>query len=151
MRIARRIRDLAQSDIRRMTRECERVGGLNLGQGICDLPTPPLVRDGAIAAIRENRAPTRSRRARGAAGRDRQKLGRDNGLRRSGDRDLRDRGRERRLRGRDQRPARPGDGVLLFEPYYGYHLNAALVAGLTPSSSRSRLGLRAARGLGSRF
>ena len=52
MRIARRLQDLAQSDIRRMTRECERVSGLNLGQGICDLPTPPLVRDGAIAAIR---------------------------------------------------------------------------------------------------
>jgi len=26
----------------------------------------------------------------------------------------------------------PGDGILLFEPYYGYHLNAALVAGLVP-------------------
>ena len=56
MRIARRLQDLAQSDIRRMTRECERVSGINLGQGICDLPTPPLVRDGAIAAIRENRS-----------------------------------------------------------------------------------------------
>src|SRR3954462_10019435 len=56
MRIARRLQDLAQSDIRRMTRECERGGGLNLGQGICDLPTPPLVRDGAIRAIRENRS-----------------------------------------------------------------------------------------------
>jgi len=39
-----------------MTRECERVQGINLGQGICDLPTPSLVRDGAIAAIRENRS-----------------------------------------------------------------------------------------------
>ena len=28
MRIARRIQDLAQSEIRRMTRECERLGGL---------------------------------------------------------------------------------------------------------------------------
>ena len=56
MRIARRLQDLAQSDIRRMTRECERVNGINLGQGICDLPTPRLVRDGAIAAIRENRS-----------------------------------------------------------------------------------------------
>src|SRR5258708_2910883 len=26
----------------------------------------------------------------------------------------------------------PGDGILLFEPYYGYHLNAAMVAGLVP-------------------
>src|SRR5260370_30483261 len=56
MRIAQRLSDLAQSDIRRMTRECERASGINLGQGICDLPTPPLVRDGAIKAIRENRS-----------------------------------------------------------------------------------------------
>src|SRR2546430_17464106 len=56
MRVANRLQGLAQSEIRRMTRECERVGGINLGQGICDLPTPPLVRDDAIAAIREDRS-----------------------------------------------------------------------------------------------
>src|ERR1700745_3155154 len=81
MRIARRIKDLAQSDIRRMTRECERVGGLNLGQGICDLPTPPLGREGAIAAIRENRSTYSfaegARELREAIAR---KLARDNGL-----------------------------------------------------------------------
>jgi aminotransferase len=53
---SRRLQGLVQSDIRRMTRECERVQGINLGQGICDLPTPPLVRDGAIAAIREQKS-----------------------------------------------------------------------------------------------
>src|SRR5207253_7456720 len=56
MRVANRLESLAQSEIRRMTRECERVGGINLGQGICDLPTHPLVRDAAVAAIRENRS-----------------------------------------------------------------------------------------------
>ena len=39
--ISDRLRGLVQSDIRRMSRECERVGGINLGQGICDLPTIP--------------------------------------------------------------------------------------------------------------
>jgi hypothetical protein len=39
--ISDRLRGFAQSDIRRMSRECERVGGINLGQGICDLPTIP--------------------------------------------------------------------------------------------------------------
>src|SRR5690349_7549881 len=82
MRIARRVQDLAQSDIRRMTRECERLGGINLGQGICDLPTPPPVRDGAIAAIRENRSTYSfaegTRELREAIAR---KLGQDNGLR----------------------------------------------------------------------
>src|SRR5436853_7923828 len=81
-RTARRVESLAQSDIRRMTRECERVGGINLGQGICDLPTPPLVRDGAIAAIRENRSTYSfaegARELREAISR---KLQRDNGLR----------------------------------------------------------------------
>src|SRR6516165_6978880 len=56
MRISQRLGALSQSEIRRMTRECERVGGINLGQGICDLPTHELVRDGAISAIRENRS-----------------------------------------------------------------------------------------------
>ena len=54
--VARRLQGLVQSDIRRMTRECERVRGINLGQGICDLPTPPLVRDGAIRAIEERKS-----------------------------------------------------------------------------------------------
>lgn len=35
MRIAQRLSALTQSEIRRMTRECERAGGINLGQGIC--------------------------------------------------------------------------------------------------------------------
>src|SRR5260221_2193571 len=55
-RLARRLQGLVQSDIRRMTRECERVGGINLGQGICDLPTPPPVREGAIEAIRARKS-----------------------------------------------------------------------------------------------
>lgn len=131
---ARRLQGLVQSDIRRMTRECERLGGINLGQGICDLPTPPLVERGAIDAIRarkstysfmEGVAELRTAVAR--------KLARDNGL--------------------DADPASeiaitvgatgayaatcmalldPGDGVLLLQPYYGYHLNTAILAGLEP-------------------
>ena len=49
--LSRRLEGLVQSDIRRMTRECDRVGGFNLGQGVCDLPTPPLVAAGARVAI----------------------------------------------------------------------------------------------------
>src|ERR1043166_6823643 len=54
--ISDRLRGLVQSDIRRMSRECERVGGINLGQGICDLPTIPELIDGAIDAIRTSKA-----------------------------------------------------------------------------------------------
>src|SRR4051812_21960398 len=134
MRIARRLEGLVQSDIRRMTRECERVGGINLGQGICDLPTPPLVRDGAIAAIREGRSTYSfaegARELREAIGK---KLERDNGI-------AADPatmicvtvGASGAFASTINALLDPGDGLLLIEPYYGYHLNAALVAGLSP-------------------
>ena len=32
-----------QSDIRAMSIECARMGGINLSQGICDTPVPPVV------------------------------------------------------------------------------------------------------------
>lgn len=129
-----RLRGLGQSEIRNMTRECERVGGINLGQGLGDLPTPPLVRDGAIQAIHDRKAtysfPEGIVELRRAIA---EKLARDNGI--------------------EADPAseivvtvgssggyacalfallNPGDGILLFEPYYGYHLNAAVLAGMQP-------------------
>jgi len=54
--ISDRLRGLVQSDIRRMSRECERVGGINLGQGICDLPTIPELVEGACDAIATSKA-----------------------------------------------------------------------------------------------
>jgi aminotransferase len=134
MRIARRVQDLAQSDIRRMTRECEQVDGINLGQGICDLPTPPPVRDGAIAAIRENRSTYSfaegARELREAIAR---KLAQDNGLRADPISEICVTvGASGAYTAAIHALLDPGDGILLFEPYYGYHLNAALVAGLAP-------------------
>ena len=129
-----RLRHLVQSDIRRMTRECERVGGINLGQGICDLPTPPLVRDGAIAAIRERKStyshPEGVRELREAIAR---KLATDNRL----DFDPASEivvtaGASGAFAAAIHALLDPGDGILLFEPYYGYHLNAAILAGLEP-------------------
>ena len=40
-----------QSEIRNMSIECDRVGGINLSQGVCDLEVPPIVRLGAKRAI----------------------------------------------------------------------------------------------------
>lgn len=56
VRLNQHVARFAQSDIRAMSRACAAVGGINLGQGICDLPTPAPVRDGAIAAIAESKA-----------------------------------------------------------------------------------------------
>jgi aminotransferase len=134
MRIARRVQDLAQSDIRRMTRECERLRGINLGQGICDLPTPPQVRDGAIDAIRENRSTYSFAEGavelRQAIAR---KLAKDNRLRADSATEICVTvGASGAYAAAIHALLDPGDGILLFEPYYGYHLNAALVAGLVP-------------------
>ena len=134
MNISRRLQDLAQSDIRRMTRECERVSGINLGQGICDLPTPGLVREGAIRAIRENRSTYSF--AEGAPELRRaiaKKLARDNGLKADPATEVCVTvGASGAFACAIHALLDPGDGILLFEPYYGYHLNAAIVAGLTP-------------------
>lgn len=117
-----------------MTRECERVGGINLGQGICDLPTPPLVAEGAIEAIRERKStysyPEGTLELRQQIAK---KLERANGL-------VADPAREIVVTvgatgafcAAVHALLDPGDGILLFEPYYGYHLNAAIVAGLEP-------------------
>ena len=51
-----RIQNLLQSEIRAMTRACNEVGGVNLGQGICDVPTPDLIKEAAYEAIRENQS-----------------------------------------------------------------------------------------------
>ncbi|MFB6231726.1 MAG: pyridoxal phosphate-dependent aminotransferase [Salinibacter sp.] len=52
--VADRAAALEQSDIRSVTRRVEEVGGINLGQGVCDLPTPQPIRDRAHRAIRND-------------------------------------------------------------------------------------------------
>ncbi len=132
--IADRIRDIQQSEIRNMTRECARLEAINLGQGLGDLPTPPLVADGAIQAIRDRHStysfPEGSTRLRNAIA---AKLKRDNGI------DADPEGQIVVTVGSTGAFAlacmallNPGDGILLPEPYYGYHLNQAKLAGLRP-------------------
>ncbi|RMD97957.1 MAG: pyridoxal phosphate-dependent aminotransferase, partial [Deltaproteobacteria bacterium] len=132
--LSSRLEGLVQSDIRRMTRECERVGGINLGQGICDLPTPPLVRDGAIEAIRARKStyslPEGAVELREAIAR---KLTRHNGIEADPEREICVTvGTTGAFTAAITALLEPGDGVLLFEPYYGYHLNTLIVAGFEP-------------------
>src|SRR5258706_9469326 len=126
-----RLRGLVQSDIRRMSRECDRVGGINLGQGICDLPTIPELVEGACDAIRASKATyskfegidlLRERIARKMAHYNKVKadpatevvvtVGSSGGFMAAAMATL-----------------NPGDEVILFEPYYGYHLNTLRVLG----------------------
>jgi aminotransferase len=53
--LASRVRSLSQSAIRSMTQRAVERGGVNLSQGLCDLPTPDKVKEAAARAIKENR------------------------------------------------------------------------------------------------
>ncbi len=131
---SRRIAGLRPSDIRLMTRECERLGGINLGQGLGDLPTSPLVEEGAIKAIQEGCntytpsegiAPLRLAIA--------EKLKRDNGLDADPENEIIvSSGTTGAFASALTALLNPGDGILLMEPYYGYHLNTILLSGLEP-------------------
>lgn len=52
LRLSKRKNSIKQSEIRAMTRECQRLGGINMAQGVCDLDVPESVLEGAIGAMR---------------------------------------------------------------------------------------------------
>jgi len=128
------MRDLAQSDIRRMTLECERVGGVNLGQGICDLPTIPELKTGLARAVEENRS-TYSRydgigELRTAVA---ERLSRKNGVSYDAEGEVVvSVGATGAFAMTMMALLDPGDEVILPEPFYGYHWNTIVAAGGTP-------------------
>jgi len=132
--VAKRLLGLGQSDIRRMSRECDRVGAINLGQGICDLPTPQVVAAAAKAAIDANKCiytyPEGDLALRQAIA---AKLERDNCIKAQVDGEIVvTLGATGAFAATVNALLDPGDGILLMEPYYGYHLNCSVVAGLEP-------------------
>lgn len=126
---------LVQSEIRNMSVECDRMGGINLSQGICDTEVPAPVRRGAQSAMDE---------------------GVNSYTRYDGLRELRV-ALARKLRDHNGVEADPeseiivsagstgafycaclallnaGDEVMLFEPYYGYHVNTLVAVGVVPA------------------
>jgi aminotransferase len=130
--ISNRLKGLVQSDIRRMSRECERVSGINLGQGICDLPTIPELVEGATDAISSSKATyskfegidsLREKIAR--------KIDRFNGFRVDPSTEvIVTVGSTGGFAAAALATLNPGDEVILFEPYYGYHLNTLKVLGI---------------------
>ncbi len=132
--VSKNIKGMIQSDIRQMTRECNRVGGINLGQGVCNMPTPPLVRDGAIDAIQERKSiyslPEGIIELREAIA---HKLKRENNIVANPDSEICvSAGTSGAYTAVLHSLLNSGDGILVFEPYYGYHVNGAILAGLEP-------------------
>jgi aminotransferase len=114
-----------QSEIRAMTTECDRIGGINLAQGVCDTPVPEVVEAAAIQAIRDGQniytrcdGIARLREAIAA------KQIRDYGLNYSAENEvLVASGATAGLHAAAMALLNPGDEVLVFEPFYGYHVN----------------------------
>ena len=134
LRLSRIAPDLVQSEIRAMTMECDRVGGVNLAQGVCDTELPGPVAEGAIRAIRDGHniytrldgiAPLREAIA--------EKLHRDNHLRVDPESEvLVTSGATAGFYAALMALLDPGDEVVLFEPFYGYHLNTLTALRMTP-------------------
>jgi aminotransferase len=124
----------AQSEIRVMSVECEKIKGINLAQGVCDTEVPEIVRAGAKEAI---------------------DAGLNSYTRCDGIAELRQAVAEkmRSFNGIECDPEteviisagstgsfytaclallNPGDEVILFEPYYGYHLHTLIAVDVVP-------------------
>jgi aminotransferase len=115
-----------------MSRECERVGGINLGQGICDLPTIPELVEGACEAIRASKATYSkfegidSLRERIAS-----KIARFNHFEVDpGSEIVVTVGSTGGFAAAAMATLNAGDEVIVFEPYYGYHFNTLKLLGV---------------------
>jgi aminotransferase len=115
-----------QSEIRAMTTECDRIGGINLAQGVCDTTVPAVVEAEAIEAMRTGRniytrcdGIARLREAIAA------KQMRDYGLGYDAEREVMvTSGATAGLHVAAMALLNAGDEVIVFEPFYGYHVNA---------------------------
>jgi aminotransferase len=125
---------IVQSEIRFMSVECERVGGINLAQGVCDTDLPPLVAEAAVQAIHDGLntytradgiAPLRNAIA--------SKLAAYNGIQADPETEVVvTSGATGALYAAGLALLNPGDEVILFEPFYGYHGNTLLSLRVQP-------------------
>jgi len=133
--LSKRCGFIVQSEIRNMSIECDRVGGINLSQGICDTPVPVEVRRGAQAAIDEGvnqytryDGLTAMREALA------RRLARHNQLEVDPEGEVVvSAGSTGAFYCACLALLDPGDEVILFEPFYGYHVNTLLAVDVTPT------------------
>ncbi|HEV7674683.1 MAG TPA: pyridoxal phosphate-dependent aminotransferase [Candidatus Angelobacter sp.] len=132
--LSRRAARTVQSEIRAMSIACEKVQGINLAQGVCDTEVPLPVREGAKLAMdqgvnsytrAEGLAPIREAIA--------EKMQRFNGVTCDPETEVVvNSGATGAFYGACLALLNPGDEVILFEPYYGYHLNTLVAAEAVP-------------------
>jgi len=133
--LSRRAALTVQSEIRVMSLECEKVKGINLAQGVCDTEVPEPVRTAAKQAIdgginsytrAEGLAPIREAIA--------AKMRRFNGIECDPETEvIAHSGSTGAFYASCLALLNPGDEVILFEPYYGYHLNTLVAVEAVPA------------------
>jgi aminotransferase len=134
LKLSKRRQWVQQSEIRNMSLECDRVGGINLSQGVCDLEVPSQVLLGAKDAMYR---------------------GINSYTRYDGLQELREAiaAKQKLFTGLEADPEKeivvsagstgvlycaclalldPGDEVIVFEPYYGYHVKTLVAAQAVP-------------------
>ncbi|WHZ23896.1 MAG: Aspartate aminotransferase [Nitrospira sp.] len=129
-----RMERLAQSEIRAMTQACARVNGINMAQGVCDTAVPPVVAQGAQRAIdlgvniytRYDGLPE----LRQAIAK---KLATDNHLTVDPEQEVTvSAGATGSFHCACLALLNPGDEVIVFEPYYAYHISALVAVEAVP-------------------
>jgi len=125
---------VVRSEIRNMSLECDRVGGLNLSQGVCDTEIPAPVRSAAQWAI--DHGPNTYTHHIGIPELRRTlatKIETFAGLRVDPETELViTAGSTGSFYSACMALMNPGDEIILFEPFYGYHLSTITATGLVP-------------------
>lgn len=129
-----RMKNLMQSEIRNMSIECDKLGGINLSQGICDLPLTKVLEDGVKEALLEEynhytRYDGISELREAIANKARH----FNGIKADPEKNVTvSCGATGALYATCISLFSPGDEVILFEPFYGYHEYTFLATDLVP-------------------
>lgn len=122
--------------LRALTEVIARVpGGINLGQGVCDLGTPPPLVEGAMQSIssgEDRQTYTHYSGLPELKDEIRRKLQLFNGLEYGADEVLVTTGSSGAFTSAALAIFEPGDEVILFEPFYSYHRSTLLLLGCRP-------------------
>jgi len=137
MKLSKRSGNVEQSHIRSMTKACNALGGINMAQGVCDLEVPSAVIEGAYAAMKEGiniYTPTEGlpRLRNAIAG----KMKRFYDVKIAPEQVLVSDGATGAFYTACMALLNPGDEVILFEPYYGYHRSTLTSLEIVPAFVR---------------
>ncbi|MBB70881.1 MAG: aspartate aminotransferase [Legionellales bacterium] len=122
MKLSDKAKPLQQSGIRNASVRCAEIGGINLGQGVCDLPIADSIKEAAFEAIRADKSiysPAQGvGKLRHAIA---EKINRYNNIPVDETNILVSHGATGGFVCAVNCVFNPGDDVIVFEPFYGYH------------------------------